>query len=53
MITPGRHQEQVVEKFIGMPWRFIGDSMGVVKPVLQWDRGHTTTGSDPGAVPTT
>ena len=31
MITPGRHQEQVVEKFIGMPWRLIGDSMGVGK----------------------
>jgi len=31
MITPGRHQEQVVEKFIGQPWCFIGDSMGVGK----------------------
>lgn len=31
MITPGRHQEQVVEKFIGVPWRLIGDSMGVGK----------------------
>ena len=31
MITPGRHQEQVVEKFVGVPWRLIGDSMGVGK----------------------
>lgn len=31
MITPGRHQEQVVEKFIGVPWRLIGDSMGTGK----------------------
>ena len=31
MITPGKHQLEVVEKFIGKPYCLIGDSMGVGK----------------------
>ena len=31
MIQPGKHQLEVVEKFIGLPYCMIGDSMGVGK----------------------
>ena len=31
MINPGKHQTEVVEKFIGLPYNLIGDSMGVGK----------------------
>jgi hypothetical protein len=31
MITPGKHQLEVVEKFVGLDYCLIGDSMGVGK----------------------
>jgi hypothetical protein len=31
MINPGKHQLEVVEKFIGLGYNLIGDSMGVGK----------------------